>query len=61
MLTKRLIACFDMQNGMVTKARQFQNNIPIERAEVVADRVYREQIFMILPPARSGGGSIWKP
>ncbi|HHW12640.1 MAG TPA: hypothetical protein GXX33_06530 [Firmicutes bacterium] len=48
MLTKRLIACFDMQNGMVTKARQFQNNIPIAPAELVADWVYREQIDEII-------------
>ncbi|NLY91132.1 MAG: imidazole glycerol phosphate synthase subunit HisF [Firmicutes bacterium] len=48
MLTKRLIACFDMQNGMVTKARQFQNNIPVDRAELVADRVYQDQIDEII-------------
>lgn len=48
MLTKRLIACFDIINGMVTKARQFQHNIPIERAELVADRVYQEQIDEII-------------
>lgn len=48
MLTKRLIACFDMQNGMVTKAHQFQNNIPIDRAGLVADRIYQDQIDEII-------------
>ena len=29
MLTKRLIACFDVVNGRVTKAQQFQDNIDV--------------------------------
>jgi len=40
MLTKRLIACFDIKNGMVTKAQRFQDNIEIDPAEKVALRVY---------------------
>lgn len=48
MLTKRLIACFDVINGMVTKAQQFQDNINIERAETIAAKVYRDQIDEII-------------
>jgi cyclase len=48
MLTKRLIACFDVKNGMVTKARQFQDNIDIERAEAIASKIYEEQIDEII-------------
>lgn len=48
MLTKRLIACFDVRNKMVTKARQFQDNIDIERAEIVAEKVYKDQIDEII-------------
>lgn len=48
MLTKRLIACFDVKNGMVTKARQFQDNIDIERAEVIAGKIYEDQIDEII-------------
>ena len=33
MLTKRLIACFDVVNGRVTKAQQFQDNIDVAPAE----------------------------
>ncbi|MCL2462675.1 MAG: imidazole glycerol phosphate synthase cyclase subunit [Defluviitaleaceae bacterium] len=44
MLTKRLIACFDIVNGMVTKARRFQDNIDVAPAEELAERVYNEQI-----------------
>ena len=32
MLTKRLIACFDVVNGRVTKAQQFQDNIDVAPA-----------------------------
>ena len=48
MLTKRLIACLDVKNGMVTKARQFQDNIDIERAEAIASKIYEEQIDEII-------------
>ena len=36
MLTNRLIACFDIRNGMVTKAHKFQDNIDILPAEEMA-------------------------
>ena len=44
MLTKRLIACFDIINGMVTKAVRFQDNINIAPAEELAVTMYEEQI-----------------
>ncbi len=44
MLTKRLIACFDIVNGNVTKAYKFQDNIYVSPAEVLAERIYKEQI-----------------
>ena len=48
MLTKRLIACFDVKNRMVTKATQFQNNIDIAPAEEIAETVYNAQIDEII-------------
>ena len=44
MLTKRLIACFDIINGRVTKAVQFQDNIDVAPAEELAAKMYEEQI-----------------
>ena len=44
MLTKRLIACFDIINGRVTKAIQFQDNIDVAPAEELAAAMYDEQI-----------------
>ena len=44
MLTKRLIACFDIINGRVTKAVQFQDNIDVAPAEELADAMYKAQI-----------------
>jgi cyclase len=44
MLTKRLIACFDIINGRVTKAVQFQNNIDVAPAEELAGLMYDSQI-----------------
>ena len=44
MLTKRLIACFDIRNGMVTKAKNFQDNIDVAPAEELAGIVYKNQI-----------------
>ncbi|MCL1834227.1 MAG: imidazole glycerol phosphate synthase cyclase subunit [Leptospirales bacterium] len=44
MLTKRLIACFDIINGMVTKAVQFQDNINVAPAEELAGAMYEAQI-----------------
>ena len=40
MLTKRLIACFDIISGKVTKAVRFQDNIDIAPAEQLAETVY---------------------
>ena len=44
MLTKRLIACFDIVNGRVTKAVQFQDNIDVAPAEQLAEAMYDAQI-----------------
>ncbi|MDD3766538.1 MAG: HisA/HisF-related TIM barrel protein [Eubacteriales bacterium] len=48
MLTKRLIACFDVNNKMVTKAHKFQDNIDIDTAENVARKIYEDQIDEII-------------
>ena len=48
MLTKRLIACFDIKNGRVTKALKFQNNIDIDDAEVISQKIYDDQIDEII-------------
>jgi imidazole glycerol-phosphate synthase subunit HisF len=48
MLTKRLIACFDVIAGRVTKAQQFQDNIDVAPAEALAARLYRDQIDEIV-------------
>lgn len=48
MLTKRLIACFDIRDKMVTKAHKFQNNIDIDRADVIAEKIYADQIDEII-------------
>jgi len=44
MLTKRLIACFDIIDGRVTKAVQFQDNIDVAAADELAAAMYNEQI-----------------
>jgi len=44
MSNKKLIACFDVVNGRVTKAVQFQNNIDIASAEDLADAMSAAQI-----------------
>lgn len=44
MLTKRLIACFDVINGRVTKAIQFQDNIDVAPAEDLARTMYESGI-----------------
>ena len=44
MLTKRLIACFDIVNGAVTKAVQFQDNINVAPAEILAETMYNARI-----------------
>ena len=48
MLTKRLIACFDVVDGRVTKAQQFQDNIDVAGAEELARRLYDDQIDEIV-------------
>jgi cyclase len=47
-LTKRLIACFDVIAGRVTKAQQFQDNIDVDDAVTLARRLYAEQIDEIV-------------
>ena len=48
MLTKRLIACFDVVDGRVTKAQQFQDNIDVAPAEDLAAKLYDDQIDEIV-------------
>jgi cyclase len=48
MLTKRLIACFDVIDGRVTKAQQFQDNIDVAPAEDLARQLYDDQIDEIV-------------
>ena len=48
MLTKRLIVCFDVVNGRVTKAQQFQDNIDVAPAEELAQQLYADQIDEIV-------------
>ena len=48
MLTKRLIACFDVIDGRVTKAQQFQDNIDVAPAEELATQLYDDQIDEIV-------------
>ncbi|MCL2255098.1 MAG: HisA/HisF-related TIM barrel protein, partial [Lachnospiraceae bacterium] len=44
MLTKRLIACFDIIDGRVTKAVRFKDNIDVAPAEELASTLYEAQI-----------------
>jgi len=48
MLTKRLIACFDVVEGRVTKARQFEDNIDVGPADQIARDVYAGGIDEII-------------
>lgn len=48
MLTKRLIACFDIKDGMITKAQKFKDNIVVGSAVEIACRVYQDQIDEII-------------
>lgn len=48
MLTNRLIACFDVVNGMITKARRFQDNIEVAAADELAYELYKQQIDEII-------------
>jgi cyclase len=47
-LTKRLIACFDVVAGRVTKAQQFQDNIDVAPAEDLARQLYADQVDEIV-------------
>lgn len=47
-LTSRLIACFDVRDGRVTKAFQFSDNIDVGDPAEVADAVYRDGIDEIV-------------
>jgi imidazole glycerol-phosphate synthase subunit HisF len=47
-LTNRLIACFDVKAGRVTKARQFQDNIDVGDPAQVAAALYKDQIDEII-------------
>lgn len=44
MLTQRLIACFDIVDGMITKARRFQDNIEVAPAAALAAALYEDQV-----------------
>ena len=44
MLTKRLIACFDIVGGRVTKAVRFEDNIDVAPAEELAAALYAAEI-----------------
>lgn len=48
MLTKRLIACFDVIDGRVTKAQNFQDNIDVAPAADLARALYEDQIDEIV-------------
>ncbi|HEX4777748.1 MAG TPA: HisA/HisF-related TIM barrel protein [Acidimicrobiia bacterium] len=48
MLTKRVVACFDVIDGRVTKAQQFQDNIDVAPAADLARRLYADQIDEII-------------
>ncbi len=48
MLTKRLIACLDIVNGVVTKATQFQNNLPVAPAVDVIRNLYGQGVDEVI-------------
>jgi imidazole glycerol-phosphate synthase subunit HisF len=48
LLTNRIIACFDVLNGRVTKARQFQDNIDVGDPASIAAVMYRDEIDEII-------------
>jgi imidazole glycerol-phosphate synthase subunit HisF len=48
MLTNRLIACFDIKDGRLTKARQFQDNIDVGDPVVIARDLYEQDIDEII-------------
>jgi cyclase len=48
MLARRLIACFDVHRGRVTKARQFQDNIDVGDPVELARKLYADGIDEIV-------------
>jgi len=48
LLANRLIACFDVLDGRVTKAQQFQDNIDVGDPAELADRLYRDDVDEIV-------------
>lgn len=44
MLANRLVACFDVKDGRITKAVQFQDNIDVGDPATLARKLYEEQI-----------------
>jgi cyclase len=48
MLTRRLIACFDVREGRLTKARQFQDNVDVGDPVEFAARLYEDGIDEII-------------
>ncbi len=48
MLTARLIACFDVVEGRVTKARRFQDNIDVGDAAEIAASVYADGVDEVI-------------
>jgi len=48
LLANRLIACFDVKDGRVTKAQQFQDNIDVGDPAELADRLYRDDVDEIV-------------
>jgi len=47
-LTNRVIACFDVRDGRVTKARRFEDNIDVGDPADIAAAMYRDQIDEII-------------
>ena len=48
MLTTRVIACFDVKGGRVTKARRFQDNVDVGDAAEVARLMYADGVDEIV-------------
>lgn len=48
MLTKRLIPCLDVVKGCVTKAVQFQDNIPVAPAVEIIKRLYESGVDEVI-------------
>ncbi len=48
MLTNRLIACFDIKDGRLTKARQFRDNVDVGDPVVIARDLYMQDIDEII-------------